>query len=91
MQEMQVQSPGQEESLQKEMATQWKIQWTEEPGGLQPMGHKESEMTEWLNSKEEEEWRQRQLPLAVTVTAACVARVLYGLPCSLFTNFHKMA
>ena len=46
MQGMQAQSPGQEESLQKEMATQWKIQWTEEPGGLQPMGHKESEMTE---------------------------------------------
>ena len=24
----------------------WKIPWTEKPGGLQSMGHKESEMTE---------------------------------------------
>ena len=26
----------------------WKIPWTEEPGGLQSMGHKESDMTAWL-------------------------------------------
>ena len=37
---MQVQSLGQEESLEKEMATHssilaWRIPWTEEPGGLQ--------------------------------------------------------
>ena len=42
---MWVQSLGQEDSLEKEMATHssilaWKIPWTEEPGGLQPMGHK---------------------------------------------------
>ena len=42
MQEMQVQSLGQEDLLEKEMATYssilaWKIQWTEEPGGLQSM------------------------------------------------------
>ena len=40
---MQVQFLGQENSLEKEMATQssilaWKIPWTEEPGGLQSMG-----------------------------------------------------
>ena len=34
------------------MATQssilaWKIPWTEEPGGLQSMGCKESDTTEW--------------------------------------------
>ena len=34
---------GQEDPLEKEMATQssiltWKIPWTEEPGGLQSMG-----------------------------------------------------
>ena len=38
MQEMQVQSLGQEDPLEKEMATHssipaWKIPWTEEPGG----------------------------------------------------------
>ena len=39
---MQVQSLGQEDLLDKEMATHfstlaWKIAWTEEPGGLQSM------------------------------------------------------
>ena len=41
-QETQVQSLGQEDALEKEMATHssilaWKIPWTEEPGGLQSM------------------------------------------------------
>ena len=40
MQEMQVQSLGQEDPLEKEMATHshilaWEIPWTEEPGELQ--------------------------------------------------------
>ena len=43
MQETQVQSLGQEDPLEKEMATHasvlaWKILWTEEPGVLQSMG-----------------------------------------------------
>ena len=43
VQEMQVQSLGQEDPLEKEMATQssilaWEIPWTEEPGGLWSMG-----------------------------------------------------
>ena len=42
-----VQFLGWEDSLEKEMATHssilaWKIPWTEEPGRLQSMGHKES-------------------------------------------------
>ena len=28
----------------------WKIPWMEEPGGLQSMDHKESNMTELLNN-----------------------------------------
>ena len=41
-QETQFQSQGQEDPLEKEMATHpsilaWKISWTEEPGGLQSM------------------------------------------------------
>ena len=46
---MQVQSLGQKDPLDKEMATHssilvWKIPWTEEPGGLQSRcGHKESD------------------------------------------------
>ena len=43
MQETQVQSLGQEDPLEKAMATHsstlaWKIPWTEEPGRLQSMG-----------------------------------------------------
>ena len=43
MQETQVQSPGWEDLLEKEMATHsrilaWEIPRTEKPGGLQPMG-----------------------------------------------------
>ena len=43
MQETRVQTPGQEDLLEKEMATHsstlaWKIPWMEEPGGLQSMG-----------------------------------------------------
>ena len=51
---MQIQSLGQEESLEKEMAIHsitiaWKIPWTEEPGRLQSMGtRKESDTTERL-------------------------------------------
>ena len=45
MQEMWVQSLGQEDPLEKEMATHssilaWKIPWREESGGLQSMGSK---------------------------------------------------
>ena len=43
MQEVRVQSLGQDDPLEKEMATHssilaWRIPWTEEPGGLQSMG-----------------------------------------------------
>ena len=50
MQETQVQSLGQGDPLEKEMATHsnilaWRTPWTEEPGGL------ESDMTEQLTLK----------------------------------------
>ena len=50
MQETQVQFLGQEDPLEKEMATHssilpWKIPWTEESGGLQSMGLQESDTT----------------------------------------------
>ena len=43
LEEMQIQSLGQEDLLEKGMATQssvlaWRIPWTEEPGELQSMG-----------------------------------------------------
>ena len=44
-QETQVQSLGQDDLLEEEMATHsstlaWRTPWTEEPGGPQSMGHK---------------------------------------------------
>ena len=55
-QKMQVQSLGQEDPMEKEMATHssllaWEMLWTEEPGGYCPWGHKESEMTEQLSTE----------------------------------------
>ena len=54
MQETQVQSLGQDDPLEEDIATQssipaWRIPWTEQPGGLQSMGCKESDTTEWLS------------------------------------------
>ena len=51
MQETWVQSLGQEDPLEEEMATYssilaWRISWTEEPGESQSTGHKESDTTE---------------------------------------------
>ena len=50
MQETQVQFLGQEDPVEKEMATHssilaWRILWTEEPDRLQSMGSQESDMT----------------------------------------------
>ena len=49
MQETWVQSLGQDDPLEKEMAIHssslaWKIPWTEEPGGLQSMGFRSTAM-----------------------------------------------
>ena len=55
MRENWVRSLGQEDPLEKEMATYsstlaWKIPWMEEHGRLQSMGGRESDMTEQLHS-----------------------------------------
>ena len=52
IQEMQVQSLGQEDPLEKEMVTHssilaWEIPWIEKPGRLQSMGLQKSQT--WLN------------------------------------------
>ena len=49
MWEMWVRSLGQEDPLEKEMATHssilaWEIPWAEEPGGLQSVGSRESQI-----------------------------------------------
>ena len=51
MRETQIQSLGQEDLLEKEMATHsstlaWKISWTEKPGRLQSTGSQESDTPE---------------------------------------------
>ena len=51
MQEMQVQPLVQEDTLEKEMTTDssiitWEIPWTEEPGSLQSIDHKQLDTTE---------------------------------------------
>ena len=56
LQEMQVQSLGQEDPLEKEMAIHssiltWEIPRTEEPVGYRPWGCEESDMTEWLSMR----------------------------------------
>ena len=48
MQKTEIRSLGWEDPLEKGTATHssilaWRIPWTEEPGGLQSMGHKESD------------------------------------------------
>ena len=53
MQETYVRSLGQEDPVEKEMATHssilaWEISYREEPGGYNPWGHKESDTTERL-------------------------------------------
>ena len=55
MHETWVQFLGQEDPLEKGMATHssilaWRIPWTEEPGGLQSLGQKELDMTERLST-----------------------------------------
>ena len=54
MLEIWVQSLSREDPLEKEMATHssilaWRIPWTEEPGGLQSTGGKESDRTKRLH------------------------------------------
>ena len=56
MQETQVRSPGQEDPLEKEMATHastlaWRIPRTEESGRLQSMGSQRVNLTKQLNNK----------------------------------------
>ena len=53
VQETRLWSLGQEDPLEKEMATYtstlaWRIPWTEEPGGYSPWDRKESDTTVWL-------------------------------------------
>ena len=55
MQETGIQSLGQKDPLEKDIATHssiiaWEIPWTEEPGSLHPYGHRELDTTQQLNN-----------------------------------------
>ena len=71
MWETQVHSLGWEVSLEKEMATHssilsWEIPWTEEPGGLQSMGHKELDTTEHTYTHAALQIQRTNGPLLIT-------------------------
>ena len=56
---MWVRSQGQEDPLEKEMTTHssmlaWEIPWTEKTGRATVMGSEESDMTERLNSEQQQ-------------------------------------
>ena len=55
MQEMRVRSLGQEDPLEKEIATHssilaWEILWREKPGGLQSMGSQRLINNDWVSA-----------------------------------------
>ena len=57
MQEMQIQSLGQEDLLQKDMATRsrilaWEISWIEEPGRLQSIGLQKTYRHNWVTKQQ---------------------------------------
>ena len=77
MRETWVQSLGQEDPLEKEMATHssilaWRIPWTEEPGGLySPRGRKESDTTERLDLTYEAGSDENEVTLGAHVAVVC--------------------
>ena len=83
MQETQVWSPGQEDSLEKEMATHsiilaWRIPWTENPGRLQSMGSQKS--WTWLSTKSGVIWGNIYIFYSLTSSLEHSAKsVLYHL------------
>ena len=66
MRETWVRSLGWEDPLEQGMATHssflaWRVPRTEEPGRLQPVGHKESDTTERLSTAEQKPPQQEQV------------------------------
>ena len=54
-----VRSLDQEDLLEKDITTcssilAWRIPWTEEPGGLQSLGCKDLDTTEWLSTAQQQ-------------------------------------
>ena len=76
MQEIWVQSLGWEDPLEEEMATHssilaWEIPWTEEPGRLQSMGHKELDKTERLSIRTGQAYQVRTPGCSLDLRRVC--------------------
>ena len=72
MQETRVQSLGQEDPVEEEMATQssilaWEIPWTEKPGGVQSMGSQRAQHDLAIKQTRTKEMLQN-LGLATVIT-----------------------
>ena len=79
MQEMWVRSFGQEDPMEKRMATHfsilaWEIPWTEDPGGLQFMGLQRVHTIQQLNKQQHNVYNQLNPPLV----SICVVSTFFG-------------
>ena len=85
MQETRVRFLGQEDPLEKEMATHssilaWRISWTEEPGGLQSMGSQESDTINEREKKLNGAELCREDPATLSPPQSCSSRVSLKAP-----------
>ena len=86
---MRVRSPGQENPLEKEMATHsnilaWAIPWTEEPGGLQSMGSQNN----WTQMSTQTHWCHAAIHfLADICEISLIVTLVLATLCLLFPKF----
>ena len=91
MQETQVLSLGQDDSLEKGMAIHsnilvWKIPWTEEPGGYSPWGHRVSH--DWVTNTHTHSLLRRRMEFFFFVIISCLTGV--EGQCSWLSNWLQM-
>ena len=91
MRETWVRSLGREDSLEKETATHssilaWKMPWTEEPGGLQSTGSKESDTTAWLHYLHNNNHTDTRWCALCILHRLNLTTVLWGKVCCLVTK-----
>ena len=95
MREIEVWSLSQEDPLEEEMATHssilaWEIPWTEEPGGLQSMGSRKSQM--WFSDQTTTttaRWNFLEAPFSVSTALIKFLITSNSLLCSNVKHFHR--
>ena len=90
IQETQIQSLGQEDPLEKGMATPslaWEIPRTEEPGGLQSVGVRESDMTEQLAPSLSYIYTHASVSVCAVMASSTAPWTVYVCVC--ITNFQS--